>query len=295
MNETTDLANLIPTLGKLAVFLHDSGSDMSLEQATTEAISTWILRCKLLPEQQCQATAASANSATSATTSAPTSAPTSATTSATTSAITTATATATAPATATTATSGARLAAGRAAHAGEPSSDSDVAERGYQWKCLFLPHSTRLRMHVDGASHEAQVVGDRILYQGRSVSPRGLTIAVAGPGRNAWRDVWVRLPGDTCWKLASVLRRALRQAQVIAPLQPGDTLAASARRLDQVLDAVTTLVARVRPQDTAAPERRVDRFRRSEDVMQRYGPDPVYPRNCASDPDAYVAGPCVKW
>ncbi len=61
--------------------------------------------------------------------------------------------------------------------------------RGYQWKSLFLPHGTELRMTSSRQSGYARVVGDRIMYEGRSVSPRGLTLAIAGEGRNAWRDL----------------------------------------------------------------------------------------------------------
>ena len=40
-----------------------------------------------------------------------------------------------------------------------------------------------------GQNYYAKVVGDVILYEGRAVSPRQMTVAVAGPGHNAWRDL----------------------------------------------------------------------------------------------------------
>ena len=72
--------------------------------------------------------------------------------------------------------------------------------RGYQWKCLFLPDSTELRMYCGDDYFYARVVGDAIVYQGQRVSPRQLTMAIAGEGRNAWRDLWLLLPGESAWK-----------------------------------------------------------------------------------------------
>ncbi len=68
--------------------------------------------------------------------------------------------------------------------------------RGYQWKDLFLPEGTELRMCTAGHTYHARVTGDDIIYKGRRVSPRGLTLVVAGDGRNAWRDVWIRFAGQ---------------------------------------------------------------------------------------------------
>lgn len=59
------------------------------------------------------------------------------------------------------------------------------AVNGYQWKCLFLPDGSHVRMRCKGLTEYAVVTGDRLLYQGRSVSPRGMTLAIAGEGRNA--------------------------------------------------------------------------------------------------------------
>jgi hypothetical protein len=74
-----------------------------------------------------------------------------------------------------------------------------------------LPDQTKLRMHAGARWHDADVVGDELVYQGRCVSPRQLTIAVAGDGRNAGRDLWARRPGEKSWAIASVLRRQLEQ------------------------------------------------------------------------------------
>jgi hypothetical protein len=68
--------------------------------------------------------------------------------------------------------------------------------RGYRWKSLFLPEGTRLRQHFAGNSFDAIVDGDELVFEGRPVSPRQMTLAVSGQGYNAWRALWVLLPGS---------------------------------------------------------------------------------------------------
>ncbi|MCG2586732.1 hypothetical protein [Massilia sp. TS11] len=83
--------------------------------------------------------------------------------------------------------------------------------RGYQWKSLFLPEGTQLRVCYAGRYHVAQVEGDDIIYAGRPLSPRQFVIAVMHCVRNAWREVWLRCPGDARWHLADTRRRILRR------------------------------------------------------------------------------------
>jgi hypothetical protein len=91
--------------------------------------------------------------------------------------------------------------------------------RGYQWKNLFLPSATRLRMNFDGKSHYAEVDGDEIMFHGESVSPAQMVNRIAGGTRNAWRDLWILFPGERNWKLASVRRRQAQDIghQIAAP------------------------------------------------------------------------------
>lgn len=93
------------------------------------------------------------------------------------------------------------------------------AGRGYQWKSLFLPAGTRLRMSFDGKLSYAEVDGDEIMFQGESVSPAQLANRIAGSTRNAWRDLWILFPGERQWKLASVRRRQAQDIdrQIAAP------------------------------------------------------------------------------
>jgi hypothetical protein len=66
--------------------------------------------------------------------------------------------------------------------------------RGYQWKDLFLPDTTSLRMTYHEVPYFAKVVDNDIIYRNHPVTPRGMTVAIAGDGRNAWRDLWVNCP-----------------------------------------------------------------------------------------------------
>lgn len=105
--------------------------------------------------------------------------------------------------------------------------------RGYQWKDLFLPDGTRLRMWYGTKFHYAEVRGDDLVFEGRSVSPARMANAVAGGTRNAWRDLWLLFPGETRWRLASWRRRQAQQiekqveAQRAAQIAAGSTAAAA--------------------------------------------------------------------
>lgn len=83
-------------------------------------------------------------------------------------------------------------------------SESDT--RGYQWKNLFLPSGTQIRMQYKGAYFYAKVDGDEIIYDGKPISPGSLANTIAGNSRNAWRDLWIKRPDDKEWKLADECR-----------------------------------------------------------------------------------------
>lgn len=78
---------------------------------------------------------------------------------------------------------------------------------GYQWKRLFLPEGTELKMLYRGRHAFARVVGDAVLYDGRNMTPNQFAAEVAGTARNAWRDLWLRLPGQRYWKNAAFIRQ----------------------------------------------------------------------------------------
>lgn len=88
--------------------------------------------------------------------------------------------------------------------------------RGYQWKCLFLPEGTRLRVWCRSEHGYAEVIGDKLMYKGRSVSPNQFVAACSDTVRNAWVEINVLMPGEKSWKLASVRRREILAATKLA-------------------------------------------------------------------------------
>ncbi len=91
-----------------------------------------------------------------------------------------------------------------------------ATSRGYQWKSLFLPEGTLLRICVGGQYTEAAVCGDHIVYQGRRCSPRQFFMQGTGQVHNAWLALWIRCPGDARWHLADTRRHILRRARPAA-------------------------------------------------------------------------------
>ncbi|MBV6321750.1 hypothetical protein [Duganella violaceipulchra] len=80
------------------------------------------------------------------------------------------------------------------------------AMRGFQWKNIFLPDRTSLRTSYHDTIEFAKVVGDRILSDdGQSITP-SLFANRHAKGRNAWRFVWLRFPGDDYWIRADSYR-----------------------------------------------------------------------------------------
>ncbi len=138
--------------------------------------------------------------------------------------------------------------------------------QGYQWKCLFLPDQSRVRMHVADTWHYADVVGDELIYRGRAVSPRQLTLLVAGDGRNAWRDLWIRRPGEKNWTAAARLRRQQQQAQT-PPTSPMEAMRAAASSMSDALKTALTLVEHASFHAEQHVERRLPKHRRREDFM----------------------------
>jgi hypothetical protein len=139
--------------------------------------------------------------------------------------------------------------------------------RGYQWKCLFLPDGTDLRMNHDGRTWHAHVIGDAIIHEGRRVSPHQFALAVAGDGRNAWRDVSLRLPGQPHWQRARLLRRQLQAHAQAPPTTPADAMATASSAMSEALRSALALVEHCRPHAPEAPERRGKAHRRASDVL----------------------------
>ena len=149
--------------------------------------------------------------------------------------------------------------------------------RGYLWKNLFLPHGTELRMSTRESTYHARVDGDEIRFNGRSVSPRGMTLAIYGEGRNAWRDLWLKLPGERYWKAASRCRREQEQeqpqsqsqspSQLSCAANPAQSLAAATVTMSDALRTMLALMARVSARAIPDEDRRVTPARREADVF----------------------------
>lgn len=88
-----------------------------------------------------------------------------------------------------------------------PPEDSPSLLGGYQWKHVFLPEGTKLRVIVRRSTFHAAVVGDQIIFNGEATSPACLVNQLASTTRNAWKHIWLLLPGETKWQLAQSMRK----------------------------------------------------------------------------------------
>lgn len=139
--------------------------------------------------------------------------------------------------------------------------------RGYQWKTLFLPEGTELRATVEGETAYARVEGDDIRYRGRRVSPHQMLLDLGGKGRNAWREVWVLLPGERKWLPASRLRRLAEGEPPPRPVSPAEAMSAAAACMSETLKTALALVEQANAQALPAFERRVCPQRRASDAL----------------------------
>ncbi|MEV4779123.1 hypothetical protein [Burkholderia sp. LMU1-1-1.1] len=140
--------------------------------------------------------------------------------------------------------------------------------RGYQWKILFLPEGTRVRMQYEEDWHSAEVLGDELMYRGRPVSPHQLTQAVAGDVRNAWRDLWIRFPGEKNWACAAQLRARLQKRAATTPPTPAEAMAKAAQTMSNALNAALVLIEHVDLQCRNTLERRLPKSRREYDELE---------------------------
>lgn len=83
--------------------------------------------------------------------------------------------------------------------------------RGYQWKTVFLPEGTLLCTYSYGEERYARVCGQKIICEGRAVSPSRFAHWARRGTRNAWNDIYLRRPQDKFYILASRLRAQVAQ------------------------------------------------------------------------------------
>lgn len=93
-------------------------------------------------------------------------------------------------------------------------------ELGYQWKEVFLPDGTKLRANFGRQPYFASVQGEEITYEEQAVSPSCFANLHGSGNRNAWKAIWLRLPGSDAWLLADVYRAARKAS--ITRLLAGD-------------------------------------------------------------------------
>lgn len=91
---------------------------------------------------------------------------------------------------------------------------SEPSELGYQWKEVFLPEGTRLRASFGRQPYFATVRGAEIQYGEHAVSPSCFANLHGSGNRNAWKAVWLRLPGSDTWLLADACRAVQKAAMM---------------------------------------------------------------------------------
>ena len=80
--------------------------------------------------------------------------------------------------------------------------------RGYQWSLVFLPNGTKVRMSYGNQDSYAEIRHGRLCYGEEAMSPSQFASRVANnTSRNAWRDLYIKFPGEGSWKLVDNLRR----------------------------------------------------------------------------------------
>ncbi|MES2127652.1 MAG: hypothetical protein V4463_10300 [Pseudomonadota bacterium] len=83
--------------------------------------------------------------------------------------------------------------------------------RGFQWKSVFLPDGTSLRSTHHGSTAYAKVVGERIMTDDRISMTPSMFANRQAIGRNAWRFIWIRFPGEEHWVRAADCRQRIEE------------------------------------------------------------------------------------
>jgi hypothetical protein len=112
----------------------------------------------------------------------------------------------------------------------EAHNTSPLRHHGYQWKTVFWPEGTHLRVWNRTGYAYAEVIGDAIVYLGEPVSPHAFICRCKGISRSAWMEVALLFPGEDRWKRADALRSDLHKRPA-APATPAPTAAAPQRAM----------------------------------------------------------------
>ena len=85
------------------------------------------------------------------------------------------------------------------------------ALHGYQWKSVFLPDGTCLRTNHKKEAVFAKVIGERIRTDDGAALTPSMFANRHTQGRNAWRFVRLRFPGEEHWMRADRCRKRQEQ------------------------------------------------------------------------------------
>ncbi|WP_432382618.1 hypothetical protein [Duganella sp. P38] len=95
-----------------------------------------------------------------------------------------------------------------------------------------------------------------------------MTRQAIGDGRNAWRALWVLLPGHKNWANAAVLRAQLLKQAAKVPPTPAEAMSVAAKAMSDTLSTALTLVAHANHQAQNTLERRLPKYRRAWDTLE---------------------------
>lgn len=95
-----------------------------------------------------------------------------------------------------------------------------------------------------------------------------MTRQAIGDGRNAWRALWVLLPGHKNWANAAVLRAQLLKQAAKVPPTPAEAMSVAAKAMSDTLSIALTLVAHANHQAQNTLERRLPKYRRAWDTLE---------------------------
>jgi len=81
--------------------------------------------------------------------------------------------------------------------------------KGIHWGPVFLPSGTQFRVKYHNEYKYAEVKGDKIPYDGKTLSSASQMASLMrnNTSVNAWMHVEVKRPTDKAWVFANVLRR----------------------------------------------------------------------------------------
>jgi len=127
------------------------------------------------------------------------------------------------------------------------------------------------------------------MYEGRAVSPRQMTVAVAGPGHNAWRDLFVRRPGEL-WVSASRHRREIEAATLMAQVRTARARADlmqqarmqrdGGKRRGQRQVTVPSILSLHLIHPCTRKDRRIPRWRCATDILAGHMPGKLLEQAC---------------